>query len=131
LVDELDPRRFYARYIEALNAHEFDRMNEFVSEHTSHHGEPGTRAAVVEDLEGIVDAVPDFHWEVTEILVHRDRLAVRLTNTGTPVKPWHGVAPSGRSFEIVEYALYRILNGRFVEMSNLHDIESLKQQLQG
>jgi predicted ester cyclase len=126
-----DLRDFYRLYIETLNAHEFDLMYEFIDDETMHHGEPGTRDAVVADLKGIVDAVPDFRWEVTELLVNGDRLAVRLINRGTPVKEWLGVAPTGGSFEIVEYALYQVRNGRFVQMSNLHDVEGLRRQLVG
>ena len=128
-MSDIDLRDFYRLYIEMLNAHEFDRMDEFISDHPSHHGEAGTRAAVVADLTGIVDAVPDFQWEVREVLVNGDRLAVRLINTGTPVKEWQGVAPSGGAFEIVEYALYQVRDGRFVQMSNLHDAEALSRQL--
>jgi predicted ester cyclase len=47
-------------------------------------------------LNGDIDAVPDFHWEPREIAVDGDRLAARLTNTGTPAKEWLGVAPTGR-----------------------------------
>jgi hypothetical protein len=41
------------------------------------------------------------------------------------------VAPSGASFEIVEYAIYRIRDGRFVEMTALHDGSALRRQLEG
>jgi steroid delta-isomerase-like uncharacterized protein len=128
-VSVIELQEFYRHYIEVLNAHQFHRMGEFISDHTVHHGQPGTREAVIADLEGIVDAVPDFQWEVRELLVNGDRLAVRLLNRGTPVKTWQGVPATGRSFEIVEYALYQVADGRFVQMSNLHDAEALRRQL--
>ncbi|WP_229372918.1 ester cyclase [Umezawaea beigongshangensis] len=52
-----------------------------------------------------------------------------LTNTGTPAEEWLGVAPTGASFEIVEYAIYQVRDGRFVHMTALHDAETLKRQL--
>ena len=76
-----------------------------------------------------IDAVPDLHWEVKELLFDRDRIAVRAVNTGTPVKEWLGVAPSGTSFEITEYAIYKVSNGRFVQMTALHDSSDLLRQL--
>jgi len=130
-VSDIDIREFYGRYIETLNAHEFDRMDEFIADETVHHGEPGTRDDVIADLKSIAAAVPDFRWRVTEILVDHDRLAVRLINTGTPATTWLGVPANGGPFEIVEYALYQVRNGRFVQMSNLHDVEELKRQLTG
>jgi predicted ester cyclase len=122
-------REFYERYIEALNAHEFDRMDEFIHESVVLHSEPSTRAAVVAQLNSIVDAVPDFHWETQELATNGDSLAARLINTGTPTKEWLGAAPTGKPIEIVEYAIYRIRDGKFLHMSALHDAEALQEQL--
>ncbi|MEU7757584.1 ester cyclase [Micromonospora aurantiaca (nom. illeg.)] len=76
-----------------------------------------------------VDAVPDLRWEVKELLFDRDRIAVRAINYGTPVKEWLGVPPSGASFEIVEYAIYKVSDGRFVQMTALHDSAEMLRQL--
>ncbi|WP_432825344.1 ester cyclase [Dactylosporangium sp. CA-092794] len=122
-------RDWYMRYAAALNAHEFDGMDEFINDEVLLGGEPGTRDAVVRVLKGIVDAVPDIHWELKELLFDRDGIAVRAINTGTPVKEWLGVPPSGASFEIVEYAIYKVRDGRFVQMTNLHDSAELLRQL--
>ena len=129
MMSDIDLREFYRRYVEALNAHDFDRMDEFIHDQIMQNSEPRVRSDVVADLTGIVDAVPDFHWEVTELAVNADRLAVRLINTGTPTKEWLGVPPTGASFEITEYAIYRVRDGRFVHMSALHDAERLKRPL--
>ncbi|MFC8075036.1 ester cyclase [Streptomyces sp. NPDC057307] len=124
-------REFYGRYIEALNAHEFDRMDEFVHESIVMHSEPSSREALVAQLHSITDAVPDFHWETQELAVNGDSLAARLINTGTPAKEWLGAAPTGKSIEIVEYAIYRIRDGKFLHMSAIHDAEALQKQLAG
>jgi predicted ester cyclase len=124
-----DLRGFYLRYLQDLNAHEFDRMDEFISDRTTLNGEPATRDDLIAVQKADVDAVPDLHWELEELLFDGDRLAARLTNTGTPVKEWLGVAPTGASFEIVEYAIYQIRNGRFVHMTALHDARELLRQL--
>jgi len=120
---------FYTRYIAALNAHELGGMDEFIAEKVLLSGEPGTRDAVVEVLGGIVDAVPDIHWEIQEMLFDRDGIAVRLTNTGTPAKEWLGIQPTGASFKIVEYAIYKVRDGRFIHMTNLHDSSEMLRQL--
>ena len=49
--------------------------------------------------------------------------------TGTLVKEWLGVPPSGASFEIVEYAINRVSDGRFVQMTSLHDSADMLRQL--
>ncbi|GAA4879542.1 ester cyclase [Actinomycetospora straminea] len=128
MTDE-DLRAFYRRYVATLDAHRLDEMDRFVADDVVLNGEPGTRDDVVADMRRIVDAVPDFHWEVTELLVDGDRIAARVVNTGTPVAEWRGIVPTGASFEIVEYAIYRVADGRFVQMTNLHDTSDARRQV--
>ncbi|MFB7899222.1 ester cyclase [Streptomyces xiamenensis] len=130
-MSDFDMREFYDRYCEALNAHEFDRMDEFVHESILSHGEPATRADVVAALKSITDAVPDMRWEIKEVAIHGETLACHSVNHGTPTKEWLGVAPTGAPMEIDEFALYRIRDGKFAQMSNVHDVEALKKQLAG
>ncbi|MFE5211972.1 ester cyclase [Streptomyces sp. NPDC056600] len=122
-------RDWYMRYADALNAHEFDRMDEFINDEVMLGDYAGKREDVVTVLKGIVDAVPDIRWEVDELLFDRDGIAVRAINTGTPAKEWLGVPPSGASFKIVEYAIYKVRDGRFVHMTNLHDSAEMLRQL--
>jgi predicted ester cyclase len=130
-VSDSDLREFYLRYVEELNAHRFDDMAEFINDRTTLNGEPATREDLIAVQKADVDAVPDLHWEIKELLFDGDRLAVRAVNTGTPVKEWLGVAPTGASFEIVEYAIYQVRDGRFVHMTALHDAGELLRQLAG
>lgn len=124
-------RGFYLRYMEELNAHRFDRMDEFINDTTTLNGEPVTRDDLIAVQKADVDAVPDLHWELGELLFDGDRLAARLVNTGAPVREWLGVAPTGASFEIVEFAIYQVRDGRFVHMTALHDAGELRRQLAG
>jgi predicted ester cyclase len=106
-------------------------MDAFIDDLTSLNGEPATRDDLIAVQKHDVDAVPDLHWELKELLFDGDRLAARLVNTGTPVKTWLGVPPTGASFEIVEYAIYQVRGGRFVHMTALHDAGELLRQLTG
>lgn len=124
-----DLRAFYLRYLHELNAHRFDRMAGFIADRTTLNGEPATREDLIAVQRADVDAVPDLHWELKDLLFDGDRLAARLVNTGTPVKEWLGVAPSGASFEIDEYAIYQVRDGRFIHMTALHDADGLRRQL--
>lgn len=124
-----DLRDWYLRYIAALNAHRFDGMDAFIADRVLLNGAPGTRDDVIAVQRHDVDAVPDLHWTIEEMLFDRDRLAIRAKNTGTPVREWLGVPPSGASFEIVEFAIYRVTDGRFTEMTALHDSAELLRQL--
>lgn len=69
---ENDLRSWYLRYVAALNAHEFDGMDEFINDQVLLNGEPGTRDDVLTVRKQDVEAVPDLPWEVTELLfVHK------------------------------------------------------------
>jgi predicted ester cyclase len=124
-------REFYEDYVAVLNTHEFHRLDEFVAEELTHFGDAVTRDQVVAALTAQVDAVPDLKWRLDDIRVSGHEVAARLTNTGTPVKEWLGVAPTGASFEVTEYALYRVRDGRFINMTNLQDSDAARQQLGG
>lgn len=120
---------WYLRYVAALNAHAFDGMDQFINDTVRLNGEMGTRDDVLAVQRHDVDAVPDLHWELTEILFDGDRIALQATNTGTPTKEWLGVSPTGASFRIVEYAIYKVQDGRFVHLTALHDSAELLRQL--
>ncbi|MCD5351378.1 ester cyclase [Kineosporia mesophila] len=113
----------------ALNAHEFDGMDEFINDTVMPNGEMGRREDVTNVQKHDVDARPDLHWELKEILFDADRIAIRAINSGTPTKEWLGVQPSGTSFEIVEYAISKVSAGRFVQMTALHDSADMLRQL--
>ncbi|MFI9392405.1 ester cyclase [Streptomyces bauhiniae] len=72
-----------------------DGMDEFIADRTTLNGEPATRDDLLAVQRHDMDAVPDLHWELQELLFDGDRLAARLVNTGTPVKGWLGVERTG------------------------------------
>lgn len=63
----------------------------------SYRGKVETRAF----LEGLFDIVPDINVENIQFIVQGNWIAVRSELTGTPVKEFFGVPPSGRSFRIM------------------------------
>lgn len=129
IMSNFDPRTFYQGYVDALNARELNRLDEFVNDEITYFNDAATRDQVIAAIGGELEAVPDLTWELTDFAVDNDNIAARLINTGTPVKEWLGVAPTGASFEIVEFAIYRLRDGRFTHMTNLHDAEALASQL--
>jgi predicted ester cyclase len=128
-MSEIDLYDFYRRYIKVLNARQFDALDDIIHDEVTLNGTPSTRQQIVTVLQQEVEAVPDLHWEVTDLIVDGDRLGAQLVNTGTPVSAFVGVAPTGASFEVTEYAVYEIRDGRFVHMAAIHDAVSVRQQL--
>ncbi|MFD8384762.1 ester cyclase [Streptomyces sp. NPDC059679] len=94
-MSDAELRDFFQRYIDALNAHEFHRMTEFIHDELIMNGHPVTRDDVIADQKDHTDAVPDFTWRVMDLAIDGDRVAARLFNKGTPAKEWFGVPPTG------------------------------------
>lgn len=128
-MSDTDLRDFFRRYIDALNAHAFHRMTEFIHDEVVENGRPVTRDDVMAELTGHGDAVPDFTWRVKDIAIDGDRVAARLFNKGTPAKEWFGVPPTGETVEYAEYSFHRVRDGRFYEMNYLIDSEAVRRQL--
>lgn len=104
-------------------------MPEFVADSVTLNGDPGSGADVMAVLTGDAEAVPDLRWRLDSLIVDGDRIGARLTNFGKPTKKWLGVAPSGKSFEVTEYAVYTVRDGRFIHMAAIHDAGALESQL--
>lgn len=124
-----DLRDFYVRYVGLANAREFDRMADFAHEEVVMNGTPVKMADMVAEFYRHVEAVPDLHWEIEDLVVEGNRLAARLTDTGTPVKEWNGLTPTGRSVSFTETAFYEVEDGKFKVMRYLMDTDGVRQQL--
>lgn len=126
---EPDLQVFYRRYIEAINSRRFDVVAEMVHDDVTINGVPHAREDVLASLAGIADAVPDFRWDVQELLVVGDRIAARLRDTGTPTKAFLGQEATGASIDVMEFASYGVQDGRFAEMWFLMDVATAAEQL--
>ncbi|MEV4522685.1 ester cyclase [Micromonospora tulbaghiae] len=124
-------RDFYLRYVELANKREFARMADFAHEEVVMNGTPVKMADMVAEFYKHVEAVPDLHWEIQDLVVEGDTIAARLVDTGTPVKEWNGLAPTGKSVSFTETAFYRVRDGKFKFMSYLMDTDSVRRQLAG
>lgn len=127
----IDLRDFYDRYIATLNAQEFDALDRSIHDEVTFNGKPFTREDILIVLRREASAVPDLHWVLTNLIIDGDHLGAQLVNTGTPIKTFVGVEPTGKAFEVTEYAVYEVLDGRFKHMAAIHDAEGVRRQLAG
>jgi predicted ester cyclase len=127
----VDLEEFYRRYIDALNARQFDVVTELVHDDVLMNGKAHKRQDVLASLPGIVDAVPNYVWGLQDLFVVDDRIAARLQNTGTPTKTFLGHEPTGASVNFMEFAAYRVRDRCFTEMWFLMDAQTVAEQLRG
>ena len=103
-------------YLSCCNERRLDRLSDFVHDTIRFNGEETALADYAAAIDSNIQAVPDYHWEIADIMTSDDTVAVRLTDTGTPTEEWLGIPSTGRSFKIGEYAWYRFRDGRIAEM---------------
>ncbi|MEU8380920.1 ester cyclase [Streptosporangium sp. NPDC048865] len=125
-----DPREFYRHYLGLLNDRRLDELGELFHDTVTLNGRPISRDDVMAAMRyTATEAVPDLVWTVQDVVVEGDRLAARLIDTGTPVKEWLGIRPTGGSFEIDETAFYRVRDGRIEDMWFVVDTRTAQRQL--
>ena len=74
-------------------------------------------------------AFPDLRWNVDLILAEGDLVAGRWTAWGTNMGQWGGAKPTGKRAEFSGVNVFRLANGKVVEIWNHRDDLGLMQQL--
>ena len=87
------------------------------------------KAYFVKAVGGFGQAVPNLKWEIVEILKDGNRYIVRGRATGTPVKPFLGVEPAGKSFDVMSIDIHTVENGRIVKSYHVEDWAGAMRQL--
>jgi steroid delta-isomerase-like uncharacterized protein len=129
-------RALVRRYYEELwNRWDLSLADELLSPDVRFRGSLGTEGRGVRDFRRYARSVwlafPDFHNEVNELIAEDDRVAARLTYTGTHRGELMRVAPSGRAVRYEGAALFRIEGGRIAELWVAADRLAVLEQIRG
>ncbi len=89
------------------------------------------RDVFLKRAQGLGQAVPNLKWELIEVLREGNRYIVRGRATGTPAKPFLGVEPTGRSFDIMSIDIHTVENGRIAVSYHIEDWAGAIRQLRG
>jgi len=124
------------RYYEALwNRWDFALADELIAESIEFRGSLGTsvygREGFKEYMRSVRAAFPDFHNRIEELIAENDRVAARLTYTGTHQGEVLGIVPTGRRVSYAGVALFRVVENRIAAVWVLGDVHGLVQQLRG
>jgi predicted ester cyclase len=87
------------------------------------------REHFVQNITGFGQAVPNLKWEIQDILRDGDRYVVRGRATGTPAKPFLGVEPAGKSFDIMSIDIHTVKNGKITVSYHIEDWAGAIRQL--
>ena len=74
-------------------------------------------------------AFPDLHFTIDDMVAEGDKVAVRLTGTGTNKGAFRGIPPTNKKVTVSMIQIDRIIEGKFVEGWSRYDTFGLMQQL--
>jgi len=106
---------FYRRYLARCNEHRFEGLGEFVAEGVRVNDAPEGLDQYIGGLRAVVEAFPDYRWDLRQLVVDGDWLGARLIDTGTHTRTFLDVPATGRVISVQELAMYRVDGGKIVE----------------
>lgn len=129
-LDNIKLRDFYRSYIAAANARDYDAIANVVAEDVKLNGKMVRRADIIAQFKILIEAIPDFKWNLQQLVVDDGEIGARLHDSGTPgAKTFFGKNPKGKTVEFTEFGSYKVKDGLFVEMWFLIDVTAIAGQL--
>ena len=74
-------------------------------------------------------AMPDFRTKIEDIVAEGDKVALRISWSGTHIGELMGIPASGKHVNVTEMQFYRIENGRIAERWVEADLFGMLQQM--
>jgi steroid delta-isomerase-like uncharacterized protein len=122
-------RSLYLSYLEYCNEHDLDGMTSFYTSTIKVNDLPMDPAAVSAQFAPLLSAFPDWHWEIRNLVVDGDHIAVHFTVTGTHRAAFQGIEATGRRVTTSEFTFYRLEDGKFAEVWDLADMDAVMSQI--
>ena len=72
---------------------------------------------------------PDWHEEVVDFVIEKDKVVIRYNSTGTHSGTYEGMDSTGTKVMIAEVSIFRIKDGKLVEQWCFPDDLGLKNQI--
>ena len=122
-------RSLYLSYLEYCNEHDLDGMTSFYTSTIKVNDLPMDPAAVSAQFAPLLSAFPDWHWEIRNLVVDGDHIAVHFTVTGTHRAAFQGIEATGRRVTTSEFTFYRLEDGKFAKVWDLTDMDAVMRQI--
>ena len=125
-------RRFYE---EVFNQRNLAAIDDFVAPTFFNHsasqlGMPaGDLEHVKQFLSVVMQSFPDLHYTIEDMLAEGDKVVTRLTLSGTQQGDFMSIPPTGKHATISDIEIFRIADGKAVEVWVQADFLGLLQQL--
>jgi steroid delta-isomerase-like uncharacterized protein len=127
-------RALIRRFIdEVFNQRNLDAIDEHLTtdyvDHAMPPGLPTNREGFKQFIGSFLEAFPDFHYTIEDILAEGNRVAIRLTAQGTHQGTFLNMPPTGKRATWTEIHIGRITDGGIAEHWGEVDNLGMLQQL--
>lgn len=121
---EAHSRGVVLQLMEMLSSGDFSGVEKLVGEGGDY---PPSKVRNMQELRRTY--FPDLRYEVEEVLVDRDRVAVWYRATGTHTGGDARISATGNDLDIPEVALFRLVEGKVVDRRLMTDLRRLQSTL--
>ena len=125
-------RRLYEEYNKGKAA-VLAVIDELYATDTVQHSSTGQDIRGIKDYKQHVSefssAFPDLHFTIDDMFAEGDKVAVRLTATGTNKGAFKGIPPTNKKVTVSMIQIDRIAEGKFIEGWSRYDTFGLMKQL--
>jgi len=90
---------------------------------------PRDRSGVVIIVGALRRAFPDLNYQIDDVVVGQDAIAVRTTLRGTHLGDFFGLPATGKRVEVSQMTIERFRDGKIIEHHRVTDELALRQQL--
>ncbi|TQJ31523.1 ester cyclase [Microbacterium sp. SLBN-146] len=122
-------REWYVEFLDACNRHDLDAIRAFLDPDVRRAHLPRGADAWIDDLADLFAAFPDWRWRRIQLVVEDDRVAAHARGSGAQSGAYRGIPPTRRHVNVAEFAMYRIVEGRIVEVSGSDPSFEVRAQL--
>lgn len=128
-----DPKGLVRRLYAAVNEGDFETMRDLMTDDVVEHEEmPGfeqNKDGVIQFFGMMRQAFPDLSMNVDDTLAEADKVAVRVTMTGTHRGEFMGMPATGNRVSVALIDFFRIRDGKVAEHWGVSDLASMMEQL--
>jgi steroid delta-isomerase-like uncharacterized protein len=134
---EHENKQIVRQFFELLDRHDTERMGDLLVSTTNYSFHLAGRPFPADWnehkrlLAGVINAFPDLHHDIVDMVAERDKVAVRLNVTGTHKGEFQGILPTGKKLSLHEMGFITILDGKIIEGWISSDTMRLMQQIGG
>jgi predicted ester cyclase len=77
----------------------------------------------------IFAAFPDWRWEMRNLAIDGDLIALHFSVTGTHRGSFEGTEATGRRVTISQFTIYRVEDQKFADVWDLADMDAVRRQI--